>query len=431
MNDKTEKFANLIKETDGFQRLLPQMLEKYRSFGTVKGTFSFSNPSDTERNVLEGLLKKDLSSVDKITFSTAALVRALKHTPYEGIDLDQVVNLCFGSNVKTKKELKIEKSLMEEEFFRNIIDRFENTISGNWLYRIVSQKSKNWKYIHKYYLADPLRLQIILEQVMNAGNNLPILTGDYKRISLFAFDITKNPHAFDAGRVETNLLLLLIGDYLKESTENLSAQKRHELFFSVGIVKDDLLNNTCVRGISCFDHQGQEHKGTKGYFDEGDPQILTLNLLLNTNYVKIRGQRIYILENSGVFSTLCERTADRDITLICTGGQLTTASTLLIEILCRQNLKIYYSGDFDPEGLKIADSLKQKYPNINLWRYEKSDYMKSLSTMPLSNERLKKLGTLKDKKLKQIANTMIKEKKAGYQENLIEEYYADLDNLLG
>ena len=427
MDEKVEKFANLIKETDGLRRLLPQLLQKYKSFGTVKGTFHFPNPTNAEQTAFQGLLKKDFAAVEQITITKAALLRALKDTPFAGIDLDEVVNFCFGKDIKTKKELQVEKAQKEDAFFENLIDKFKGTISGHWLSRLVSKDSKGRKYIHKYYLADPERLHTILEQVMNAGNNLPILTDEYIRISVFAFDMTKNPHAFDTGRLETNLLLQIIGDYLNQPTDSLSAQRQHRLFADAGIIKDDLLNNTCVRGITCFDHKGREHQGTRGYFDQRDPQILTLNLLLNTDKVHISGQQVYILENSGVFSTLCEQTANLDVTLICTAGQPTTASIILIEILNRQKIPIFYSGDFDPEGLKIADSLKQRYPNINLWRYDEVDYIKSISNISLSSTRLKKLDTIKDKKLKALAQVMTKEKRAGYQENLIGEYLGDIE----
>lgn len=100
---------------------------------------------------------------------------------------------------------------------------------------------------------------------------------------------------------------------------------------------------------------------------------------------------------------------------------------MLLDLLSRQGCKMYYSGDFDPEGLRIAGSLKQRYgEELTLWHYEESDFIRCLSQVHISNERMKKLDKLEDEKLIFIGELIRRHQKAGYQEGLIDLYLADM-----
>ena len=85
--------------------------------------------------------------------------------------------------------------------------------------------------------------------------------------------------------------------------------------------------------------------------------------------------------------------------------------------------KIYYAGDFDPEGLQIADKLKDLYKDkVEFMLYDEKYYEKIISDKELDLKRISKLKSIKDKDLKDISNYLIKYKKAAYQELLIDEY---------
>lgn len=51
----------------------------------------------------------------------------------------------------------------------------------------------------------------------------------------------------------------------------------------------------------------------------------------------------------------------------------------------------WYAGDFDPEGLLIAQRLKLRYKKqLELWKYHVDLYEKYLSEVELSDRRIKK-----------------------------------------
>ncbi|MDD3028502.1 MAG: DUF2399 domain-containing protein, partial [Erysipelotrichaceae bacterium] len=111
--------------------------------------------------------------------------------------------------------------------------------------------------------------------------------------------------------------------------------------------------------------------------------------------------------------------------LVCTSGQLKVAALKLFEMLDRK-VRIFYSGDFDPEGLQIADKLLGRFPNVTPWGFSEKLYFKALSSEPISDVRLSKLDSLADSRLKQLGKSIKDHKLAGYQENILDFYREDI-----
>ena len=90
----------------------------------------------------------------------------------------------------------------------------------------------------------------------------------------------------------------------------------------------------------------------------------------------------------------------------------------------------YYAGDFDPEGLLIAQRLKLRYKDrLSLWNYRKDLYEKYHSTVELSSERLKKLENIKAEELQEIKEILKRKKQAAYQETMLEEFWLPASTL--
>ena len=107
-----------------------------------------------------------------------------------------------------------------------------------------------------------------------------------------------------------------------------------------------------------------------------------------------------------------------DCSVIISGGFPNTSVYLLLDKLIESGNKLYYNGDFDPEGLLIAGRLKEKYKDkMNLFCYNADDYNKCLSKKEISDKRLSKLIKIDIKELKDIISLLTLNKLAAYQEN--------------
>ena len=84
---------------------------------------------------------------------------------------------------------------------------------------------------------------------------------------------------------------------------------------------------------------------------------------------------------------------------------------LLLDILVSSNVETYYSGDMDPEGLLIADKIKQRYPSIKLWCYDVRQYEISKSKEQATDQRMHMLDALKDETLIRIGKCISENKR--------------------
>ncbi|MHB1394744.1 MAG: DUF2399 domain-containing protein [Clostridia bacterium] len=167
--------------------------------------------------------------------------------------------------------------------------------------------------------------------------------------------------------------------------------------------------------------------------------MATLANLNRVSDIRARNGKAYVFENPAVFSSVLDKLSDVDgnkiaihASLICTYGQVKIAALVLMDMLANNGCKMYYSGDFDPEGLQIADRLKSRYGDkLIFWHYKVEDYLLAKSDNRIDPSRLKKLDSIKDQELVELAIIIKAQGVAGYQERLIEELLGDVSEVPG
>lgn len=159
-------------------------------------------------------------------------------------------------------------------------------------------------------------------------------------------------------------------------------------------------------------------QGIEGFFQEREPVRLTLRTIGTFGGVHAEREKIYLFENPAVFSVFVKKYPD--CAAICGNGQPRLATLLLLDFL-KENHSFYYHGDFDPEGLLIAQRLKERYgESICLWNYRADWYERYLSDVNLSEVRMKKLEKVYLPELLEVKMQMQKRKRAAYQEAMLD-----------
>ena len=80
---------------------------------------------------------------------------------------------------------------------------------------------------------------------------------------------------------------------------------------------------------------------------------------------------------------------------------------------------MYYSGDTDPDGVLIADRLRNLYGNsLQIWRMGAKEYRKSVSEEAIGVLGIVKLENVQEPILRETAEAIKKQGLAGYQENI-------------
>ena len=96
----------------------------------------------------------------------------------------------------------------------------------------------------------------------------------------------------------------------------------------------------------------------------------------------------------------------------------------------QSDLEVFYHGDHDPEGLRIADKLKTRFSNVKLYGYDLDLNMSSLSEETISIKRLKQLEKIESKELTPLANEMKKVGKAAYEEAMMDMLFSSHINIV-
>ena len=195
---------------------------------------------------------------------------------------------------------------------------------------------------------------------------------------------------------------------------------------SVGIVPDNIASMVHVFGVRLETADGP-HPAYEAFYHRKEPYVLTAENLKSITGAKAEHNRVYVVENEMVFLYLVENARDRDVSIVCTSGQLRAAAIRLLDWLAENGAAIFYSSDLDPAGMDIADRLWQRYGNrLHLWRMGVGDYRESMSGEEISDGQLAKLKRLKNAALRQTAELVQQEKLAGYQENLLGKLLGDV-----
>lgn len=436
MGLKSKQLAEYFKSNSGYTRLLKEIKNKYINLGEIKGNVIINNPSELERQVFSGLMKKDYSKNKSISINLKVLTKRLEDTKFQGADLKDTINEYFKEEIKTKKEKNESYEIEIEKFFETILDDNTNTKIYKYLQEIISSKNETYNKLKKYYNKDKEELKKALLNVCKGINNLP---NEKIRIPVFASDITGNPHGFDRNTICGKIFIMLLC-YIENMKIPRNTEELLEVYYNHNLLIDDVSNMVLCKNIKGYkkeesmheqsDNKYIKHMGLESFSEYDEPIYLNLYNLSNIAFLEenYKYNEVVVMENPAVFMEVAEKTKNRDFPIVCTYGQVKLSGLILLDMLVRQNYKIYYSGDIDPEGIQIADKLKSRYnDNLYFLGFDINTYRNNLSNVKISNTRLKKLEKIKSKYLKVICEEVNLIKRASYEEKNIEEIVKFID----
>lgn len=428
MDKITKEAIVYVKSNKGFNRILKQIQEKYKSLGRFSGYIVLDDVSEDESKIL-GAIDYKLYKKSKAKLSITKFIEYFKKGSFKSLSFEDFITEYFREELITNKELKSREEDIRREYFDSIVERYSHLNKGTkWLEEALKQKSYGYTSIIKEYEANKSQLEQRLYNVIKALSELNYIKDKLEPLPMFSSRITKDPHYFDIGSSASRLLIYGICYQLGEKYPK-NIEETNEILYSAGIARDELSIFTTIYGIKSI-WEEEEHLGWKGFYDSKEPIHLSISNLNKVNKLRVQGEKVYIFENPTVFMEVVKGIHNKQIektpALICTSGQLNTASLIVLDKLYKDNIQLYYSGDFDPEGLRIAEKLKKRYGDgLVLWRYSIEDYLRIKGNKAFEG-RESKLLKLKTKELVELGKAMDEYKVCGYQELLVESYVDDI-----
>lgn len=408
-----------FKQNAVWKRLFLGFEKKYYSYGKFSGRITLKNLSRSEIEELEGFFAESFHGKKSVTISSEKFRKALENSKY-GIHTPEEILTAFLEKHCLEKAEEIEHKKQKEKIIEeDFLEQFAATPAGKCF--------PMFKKILKSYEKNNLQQwRDFLWLCAKMYNSLPYRMNEKQYLPVFAADISGNPHAFDMGTTEGNILYQVILISLEqrglvvESSDLFPAYKRQKSYLLAGILIDDISNYAILYQVKAKKRDGFEHQGMSGFFTEKNMVQVPLNIIAEWQSIECIDHEIYIVENPSVFAAIC-----RDKSCMCMNGQPRLASILVLDLLAKSNVKIYYSGDLDPEGLLIAQKLRQYYKgDFFYWHMEIEDYRNGISQEVISDKRKKILDRIHDEQLVPVANLMKEYGVAGYQENILERFKA-------
>lgn len=379
------------------KKLFDILKEKYYKTSKLVGTVKITPKTKEEVTEIEKLLRngKYLKKNEENIIKILDIRKGIEKSKYYNYSLEEILEYIYGT-IKSKKIIIEEKNEKDNESYECFIDKYKDTSIMNILLTI--SKNEIIQNINKDYE--------LFTNVCSALLNLP----DFPvLLSVFSTTITNDPHYFDLETKASNLLLKYLSvlegvDIPKSRIEKINMLK-----------KNNIITDAYSNFVITFNLWGEDYLDILA--SRHEPVLLNINNIINLKKLYTKNKKIMILENPSVLDYITK--IDTDYGIIIGGGNPNAA---LYELLDKfSDHTFLYNGDYDPEGLLIADKLSKKYNNLKLICYSEKLFEKAKSNKEISNSRIKMLDNLTDSELVNIGALIKTTKNVGYQEKIIDD----------
>ena len=391
-------YLDYFKNNKGLERFMVKAKEKYQSYGKVTGTITLDNITYEESISLTDFFARKFEEGKTYKIKISEFNKVLERSKFQDFEFTDYFSNTYDDFSYLTNTLK--KRKFQEEFISFIEDLLLEFKSDKLKEFFIENTNKNFstmRNIRKKFKEDRKTLRNELLVIDKLLSNVP---DKITYLPIYA-SITSNPHYLDYNANSSSLFYKILSYILDEDipTTNLDKTK---LLERINVYTDPLSNYVITYNL-VYDR--------KMPFD-----VLNLNIdnISKLNNITGRNNKIFIFENPSILNYLKDK--DLDISIIITSGIPNLAFYKLLENI-NSNTTLYYNGDYDPEGLLIADKLNNKYSNIKLFLYDGKSYFNTKPSVSVGNNRLHKLELVKSKELQEVKSLLFENKKCGYQEN--------------
>lgn len=417
-----EEAVEFFSKDSAYRKFFKDCAKKYEIYEKLTGSISLEDYTLQEIEELASFLGLSFFELrKKAKISVRQWLTHYDNSRFAKVDFLSLLSEVLGEALFGKSVLRSMKLEKREEFllmmqteYRDSFDFIDDVDFINTWFREYEKGD-----LHK----EDLKL------LNKAIVHLPYLSHTYLYLPVFAHLITGNPHAFDYGSyLGKRLFRMLELNYKRrmnlqkiEDDSITKSERYHKIVHFYGILPDDVWNFVTLNAMCAF-VKGELHSMWKSACECKVSWNVPLKHIAKLDEVRPCLYRsIFLIENSGVYSMLISYFPN--VSFICTHGQFRYAFLYLMEKIPKE-FKLYYMGDFDEAGLKMADNLKRRFPDrIDLSYMGLKYYLLSKpKECKISDKSLKILDSIVDKELKEVAQLIKKEKKYGYQEALFGEY---------
>ena len=391
-------YLDYFKNNKGFERFMVKAKEKYQSYGRVTGIITLDNITYEEAVSLTDFFARKFEEGKTYKIKISEFNKVLDKSKFQDFEFtDYFYNTYddFSYLTNTLKKRKFHEEFVS--FIEDLLLEFKSEKLKDFFERNINKNFSTMRNIKSKYKQNKRALKEELLMIDKLLSNIP---DKITYLPIYA-SITSNPHYLDYNAKSSNLFYRILSNILECDIPNTNLDKT-KLLEKINVYIDSLSNYVITYNL---------------VYDKEMPfDVMNLNIdnISKLNNITGKSNKIFIFENPSILNYL--KNKDLDISIIITSGIPNLAFYKLLENIT-SDTTLYYNGDYDPEGLLIADKLNNKYSNIKLFLYDGKSYFNTKPNVSLSNNRLHKLELIKSKELQEVKRLLLENKKCGYQEN--------------
>jgi uncharacterized protein (TIGR02679 family) len=206
----------------------------------------------------------------------------------------------------------------------------------------------------------------VLAELPGAGIPLPLL----------AERTLRDPHALDDGTRCGNLVLRALAS-IYDLPVPLDVAQRRQLWERAGVADDEISPVVIAAGLR---PSGSDVASAllRLCARAGQAAALTLGQVRATTSFDGLPDTVWVFENPSVVALALRRFGPRCPPVVCTSGWPNSAGILLLRGLASAGCRLWYHGDFDGEGIRIAANVLSR-TGARPWRLTSADYVRGLA----------------------------------------------------
>lgn len=385
------------------QELFEALKDKYVKTSKLSGTITIVAKSESSSTKISRFIGQNVKKNEATKVKIKTIEKSLLTTKFDCVSLLEILHYLYP-NLKTKKdeqalkEAKVKRLLDEWIFF------YRKTSNKTWF----DENLEDTEFFHKTMNLLIHEKELIYNIVKSLEQLNHIET--WENLSIFATKVTGNPHYFDLETKNLSNFIWYLCKFLNLEYEN-TRNRKIEILNKVNIYTDNYSNFVITYNFLGDDYLSELAK-------RKEVAILNLDNILKLQNVYAKNKKVIILENPSLLTNIT--TFPSNLAFIISSGNPNISVYKLMDKLIGHHF--YYNGDFDPEGLLIAEKLKKIYKEqLTLFGYEKELFQKAKSNNVLNSQRIKKLDKVNSVELEEVKKKIMSCQFAGYQEQIIED----------
>lgn len=413
---------NYYKNSSAYRKMCKDLMMKYKRYGRLTGRISLKDYTGKQKVKIADFVGESVADLgSKNDVSVAKIKSAHLDTKYGDYDLAYLASEVTGISLSVDSDGNQPSKEAIKETIRDEIRQLLSAVRSDVLDEIMDKIYYENKY-KEISLGDIYFLGNAIEKInQRAGQFDGVNFDNYIYLAVFAAEITANPYEFDEGTVLGDWLFRILALTYGDKPVGMSYMEyRDRVFEHYGILLDDIfhflsVNHMLARSNGEVNSVWSASCRNQVSWKAPLKHILKMDLI----YPEL-GDALILVENASVFYILSAMF--NSLPIVCFHGKLRKSIWTFMDKLSK-DAKVYYAGDFDPEGLKMADDLKQAYGDmIDLSLMRMKYYEGSKPRTKIKPANLDILDKIRDEKLKEVAKAIKDTKLVGHQYNLIEMY---------